>query len=110
MGGPPKHHRGPVFGQAMQKKKAGKSSNYQRQFGGSTTYRQASTTSSDEESKAQYRQRKQAAGDAVDESFGVERFCFSDVQQSTDCRRRGWLYNVRTTTVRSSESMSKVYE
>lgn len=100
--------RGPVFGQAMQKRKGGGKSNYQRQFGGggATTYRQAPKGTDYEaaaaESKADYRRRKQAQGDLVDESFGVEKFSFQNVKSidPKDLQRRGWLYNVLPTTVR----------
>jgi hypothetical protein len=104
-------NRGPVFGQAMQKRKVGASnnrSNYQRQFGGggssSTSYRQPPKSSAAEDAattKADYRRRKQAQGEVVDESFGVEKFSYQNVKSTEpeDLRRRGWLYNVLATTV-----------
>jgi hypothetical protein len=108
-------NRNQVFGQAMQKRKGGggnnnNRSNYQRQFGGSgkssaTTYRHAPQSSSsagdNAETKAEWRRRKQAIGEVVDESFGVEKFSFQNVKSTEpeDLRRRGWLYNVLPTTV-----------
>ena len=95
----------------MQKRKGGGKSNYQRQFGGggATTYRQAPKTADDAaETKAEYRRRKQAQGDLVDESFGVEKFSFQNVKSvdPKDLQRRGWLYNVLPTTVRIKRPMS----
>jgi hypothetical protein len=92
-----------LFGQTMSKKGRGNNSNYQRQFGGgggknATVYRsanQAETT--DEETKAQWRRRKQAIGEKLDESFGMERFAWKGSGAVT--RRRGWLYNMLPTNV-----------
>jgi hypothetical protein len=119
-----------VFGQAMKKSKRSSGSNYQRQFGGKgnnknkknndTVYRSADATSdsnANNDSKAaelaQWRRMKQAKGEALDKAFGTERF--APLNQTTtivtkaaskepeqEQSRRGWLYNILPTTVRSS--------
>jgi len=79
----------------MKKKKG---SRYQRQMG-ATVYRSA-----DNDNKsllaAQKRRQKQALGEALDEQFGMERFALTSSYQE-EKRRRGWLYNMLVTTVRT---------
>lgn len=95
-----------VFGQAMKKKKG--RSNYQRQFGGgksATVYRSASSTTSDAEAAAQKRRQRQILGEQIDAKMGVERFSAKNQQHEmmsaddTVSMRRGWLYNIMSTTV-----------
>lgn len=98
---------GRVFGQAMKKKSSGRfnrgGSNYQRQFGNSKTVYRNPDAKTDQESRAERRRRKQAAGEVLDEVFGIERFAVSTQRSSArsdrDRRRRGWLYNILATTV-----------
>jgi len=105
-----------VFGQAMQKNGnrrrggGGASSRYQRQFGNKgTVYRSADNDAKSDESRALYRRQKQAAGEALDDIFGIERFAVSTSHkkakgdkdgEGTTRQRRGWLYNILSTTVR----------
>ena len=86
MAPPPK-----VFGQTMRK---GGRSNYQRQFGGgggsSSVYRTAKNNENEEERRQKLERSKQ-----IEASFGIGTLDENET-------RRGWLYNVVPTTVRSS--------
>lgn len=96
------------------------STRYQRQFGGGnkggrSRFNQHSKIAGiddddekrqEQESRAQFRRRKQAAGEIIDESFGVERFALQHQHQqqankttTPSPERRGWLYNMLSTTV-----------
>ena len=106
-----------VFGQTMYQKKkgGGGKSHYQRQFGGSggnlksnpsTVYRSGDTNNNNDssdrtksDSAAEYRRQKLETAKQVEADFGIERFVLLDNQQSAE--RRGWLYNLVPTTVRS---------
>jgi len=88
---------------------------YQRQFrgagasgSGEDTFKN-SRVDHDDESRANYRRQKQAAGEVLDESFGVERFALfhqhhvnskGNKDGGPARERRGWLYNMLATTVR----------
>lgn len=112
-----------VFGQTVQKSTQGRGgggpTRYQRQFGrgnqgssnsgrrvgnaGADGGTAASTFSS---SSAEAAVAARLRGENLDESFGIDRFCLTNVSSSErngpeNPKRRGWLYNVLSTTVRS---------
>ena len=91
-------------------KRGGGSSSYQRQFGGGS---KAKTAASDSNSKstedmnailAAKRRIRQEKAEQIDEKFGYETFAFQNTNgsESREVReRRGWLFNMLPTTVRS---------
>lgn len=82
------------FGQTMKKKS---STRYQRQMGhnNKTVYRNAATEPTD--AALQRRRIKQAIGEQLDQDFQIEKFVVSE--RGEERRRRGWLYNISSTTV-----------
>lgn len=101
---------GRVFGQAM-KKKSSSSSRYQRQFGakgGNPSSNTPDEAALQAARAAEWRRAKQAAGEALDRKFGMERFGEASAQQGQEevQQRRGWLYNVLPTTVRPCEAVN----
>ena len=111
---PPKGSRR-VFGQAMGKSKRGGGSSYQRQFGGGSKSKIApgdsnnnnNTNKSTEDTNAilaAKRRIRQEKAEQIDEKFGYETFAFQNTNgsESREVReRRGWLFNMIPTTVRS---------
>jgi hypothetical protein len=117
-----------VFGQTVQANGKGGSgaSRYQRQFGnkgGGPSRRDddggGGSASSSSSSAAQAAAAARIRGEALDESFGIERFSWSTASHSHGARasrrsgplddaltRRGWLYNVLPTTVRTEQRLS----
>lgn len=97
---------GRVFGQSMQKKKNG-NNNYQSKFGGRCgtlpPVASNSVKANDAAQKAEYRRMKQIKGETLDQSFGIERFAIDNKMMRESHgqkrQRRGWLYNMTTTTV-----------
>ena len=92
-----------VFGQTM-KKKGGKTSNYQRQFGGGSGSQHSKIASSndgvsEEQQRAERRRLKQAQGEALDIKFGYPSL-ESTVEGGDTTERRGWLFHMLPTTVR----------
>lgn len=95
-----------VFGQTLRKQKG--PTRYQRQFGGnhkssSTVYRSGEESEAQRKAAllAERKRRKQAAGLAVEQAFGIDRFALTSAvsEQESGATRRGWLYNVLPTTV-----------
>lgn len=120
-----------VFGQTIQKRSNNGGNNYRRQFGGST-YRggagsdaaTAKTSTATANEKAEYRRMRQAKGEALDVRFGMDRFSLDSHHESPakstsahhkvahDAKRtrerRGWLFNILTTTVRWIDFLFKL--
>lgn len=104
--------RRPVFGQTMQKRnpRSGPSSNYQRQFhgGSSQSKRHSAPAVVDEAAAAAMQNQEQRAARLatirrVEAAFGLDRpgAATNNSSSASSFRRRGWLYNVLPTTVRS---------
>lgn len=106
----------PVFGQTVQKKKGGGGgrSSYQRQLGGrgggnsskstnssNTVYQSGDKDEAAEKAAqvAEFRRKKLETAKQVETSFGLERFVLEENQQKAT--RRGWLYNLIPTAVRT---------
>jgi hypothetical protein len=86
----------------MQRKKG--PSRYQRQMGNSRQNNTASASNDDDDSQqaaallaAQRRRQKQVIGDQVDQRGGIELVRM----QPGDPSRRGWLYHIQPSTVRT---------
>jgi hypothetical protein len=106
-----------VFGQTLHKgnkqnnkRSGGGPSSYQRQFGhrggkgnpkGGDNH---GTTNADvAQAAAEAAAAARLRGEALDESFGIEKFSMNHSHrgETGNPRRRGWLYNVLATTVRT---------
>jgi len=95
-----------VFGQSTGKRRYNRS-RYQNQFGGTNSRREDRTSSKDEtlaKERAQYRRKKHAEWEQSDINFGYERYSFNT--KGRDETRRGWLFNILTTTLPSVETSS----
>jgi hypothetical protein len=93
-----------VFGQTM--KKSNKNSRYQRQFGNGNKGKSKSATvyksASADDPAAARRRYKQEQGQQIDRKFGYEKFSLTNnAQQQGELSRRGWLFQMLPTTVRS---------
>lgn len=108
-GGPRK-----VFGQTMHRKPG--RSNYQRQFGGGgggrtsynkTSYDESRNEESEAAKQAARRRVRQEQGEAIDANFGYNRLedkamlADNDKKQQDVVERRGWLFHMLPTTVRT---------
>jgi hypothetical protein len=109
-----------VFGQSMGKKQGRGGSNYQRQFGGggksgnsfnaNSNNNGTNNPESEAARQAARRRLRQEQGEAIDAKFGYHRL--EDVPQqqqqqphgggSDIVQRRGWLFHMLPTTVRST--------
>jgi hypothetical protein len=80
---------------------------YQQQFGGGGKFKNASSSGSapdDSAVLAARRQARQQKAEQIDAKFGYENFAFhnSNGNESRESReRRGWLFNMLSTTVSS---------
>lgn len=105
-----------VFGQAMSKR-SNQSTRYQRQFGGGRQNHSqiASTGQQDREAEARdeaaaRRRLRQEQGEAIDLQFGYGRLEDQAVDPALPpVQRRGWLFNMLSTTVRKTTFTKSYY-
>jgi hypothetical protein len=91
-----------VFGQAMKKQSKSK---YQRQFGGGKdSNKNADDRDAKSEEAANWRRMRQEQGEVIDAKFGYHRLEDQPVDSakaSAPVERRGWLFHMLPTTVRT---------
>jgi hypothetical protein len=94
------------FGQTMKKKQT---SSYQRQFGGGSKDNKALDQDAKDAKAAEaaaFRLLKQEQGEAIDIKFGYNRLEDQVIDPEETVERRGWLYHMLATTVRTEDSLS----